>query len=48
MAPLLPATSSLLPRSRSKEAADAFVEEVVVRRELADNFAEYTPDDYDK
>ena len=31
-----------------KEAADGFIEEMVVRRELADNFVFYTPDEYDK
>jgi len=31
-----------------KEAADGFIEEMVVRRELADNFVFYTPENYDQ
>ncbi|XP_034988454.2 deoxyribodipyrimidine photo-lyase isoform X1 [Zootoca vivipara] len=34
-------------RSRYKESAEAFIEEAVVRRELADNFCYYNPN-YDK
>jgi len=34
-------------RSKSKESVEAFIEEAVVRRELADNFCFYNPDKYD-
>ena len=34
-------------KSRCKEGADAFIEEAVVRRELADNFCFYNHDHYD-
>ncbi|KAK7091018.1 deoxyribodipyrimidine photo-lyase-like isoform X2 [Littorina saxatilis] len=36
-----------LYRSRSSEGVDAFIEEAVVRRELADNFCFYNNDHYD-
>ena len=34
-------------RSKSKESVEAFIEEAVVRRELADNFCFYNLDHYD-
>ena len=34
-------------RSKAKDSVEAFVEEAVVRRELADNFCFYNPDHYD-
>ena len=34
-------------RSRAKESVEAFVEEAVVRRELADNFCFYNQEHYD-
>ncbi|KAL8578360.1 hypothetical protein ACOMHN_031734 [Nucella lapillus] len=34
-------------KSRAKEGVDAFIEEAIVRRELADNFCFYNPDHYD-
>ena len=34
-------------RSKSKESVEAFIEEAVVRRELADNFCFYNLDKYD-
>lgn len=36
-----------LYKSRFKEGADAFIEEAVVRRELADNFCFYNQEHYD-
>jgi len=35
-------------RSRAPEAVDGFVEELVVRRELAENYVHYNPDGYDR
>jgi len=37
------ALSASKHRAKYKEAVDGFLEELVVRRELADNFCEYTP-----
>ena len=34
-------------RSKAKESVEAFIEEAVVRRELADNFCFYNQDHYD-
>ena len=34
-------------RSKAKDSVEAFVEEAVVRRELADNFCFYNQDNYD-
>jgi deoxyribodipyrimidine photo-lyase len=34
----------VMKRARANEARDAFIEELVVRRELSDNFCFYTPD----
>jgi len=47
LAPQRAALAALDARSRAQDGADAFLEELVVRRELADNFCFYEPE-YDR
>jgi deoxyribodipyrimidine photo-lyase len=47
LAPQRAALDALDARSRAPEGADAFLEELVVRRELADNFRHHTPPEAD-
>jgi deoxyribodipyrimidine photo-lyase len=47
LAPQRAALAALAAKSRAPAGADAFLEELIVRRELADNFCHYVPD-YDR
>jgi len=47
LAPQRAALAALAAKSRAPAGADAFLEELIVRRELADNYCHYAPD-YDQ
>ncbi|GAX72643.1 hypothetical protein CEUSTIGMA_g99.t1 [Chlamydomonas eustigma] len=47
LAPQRAALEASKHKAKYKEAVEGFLEELVVRRELSDNFCHYTPDSYD-
>jgi deoxyribodipyrimidine photo-lyase len=48
LAPQRAALDASAARATAREDADAFLEELIVRRELSDNFCFYNPDGYDR